>query len=159
MSLWAAAVVGRSDEVARLLAEGANIQETTPLGSSALHGAAEEGHVKVVECLLHARADINLKTRIGYTPLHIAAKQGRTFIVQALLDNGADINVVTNDGMSPMQCASYWGYYELSAILRAEAARRAAWVAFAMGQHPRLGAKSLVLGLESGVIRLILDPA
>ena len=29
--------------------------------------------------------------------------------------------------------------------------------AFAMGYHPRLGAESQVLGLELGVVRMILD--
>jgi len=32
-------------------------------------------------------------------------------------------------------------------------------VAFAMGHHPRLGTGSQVLGLEEGVVRMILDRA
>ena len=30
-------------------------------------------------------------------------------------------------------------------------------VAFAMGHHPRLGAESQVLGLDPGVVRMIVD--
>ena len=48
-------------------------------------------------------------------------------------------------------------HVEVAAMLTAEAVRRAKCEAFAMGQLERLGAKSRVLALDSGVVRIVLE--
>mmetsp|Transcript_2321 Transcript_2321/g.5497 ORF Transcript_2321/g.5497 Transcript_2321/m.5497 type:complete len:88 (-) Transcript_2321:54-317(-) len=48
-------------------------------------------------------------------------------------------------------------HLQVTAILTAEAVRRAKCEAFAMGQLDRLGAKSRVLALDAGVVRMVLE--
>ena len=43
-------------------------------GKTALHAAAEHGHVKVVELLLSTNADVNAETTVS-TPAHIQNRQ------------------------------------------------------------------------------------
>ena len=64
-----------------------------------------------------------------------------------------------------MMSLASWGpnlilFPNIAALLREFATRRnerERCEAFAMGQHNRLGAESLVPGLEEGVLRVILD--
>ena len=135
-----------------------------------LHRAVSSGHAAIVEILLAKGADVNRVQGSGYqsrptytfeTPLHYAAELGaglvyvRGTIMQMLLDKGADVHARNAFGETPEQVASARGHPNVAAVLRA--ARLAQCEAFAMGQHERLGATSLVLGLEPGVVRMILD--
>jgi ankyrin repeat protein len=62
-------------------------------GNSALHYAAANGHLEVVDYLLSIDADANARNSSGNTPLHWASINGRIEVVQKLLDHGADANV------------------------------------------------------------------
>lgn len=53
-------------------------------GNTALHLAAEGGHVKVVRQLLQAGAKPSDENLEGYTPLHLAAKNGHLRVLAAL---------------------------------------------------------------------------
>jgi hypothetical protein len=93
-------------------------------------------------------------------PLHHAAMRQDEFseeIVQMLLDNGASLSATSSSGETAEDLASALGQNRVAALLAAEATRRAECEAFAMGQHGRLGATSPVLGLEEGVVRMVLD--
>jgi len=46
---------------------------------------------------------------------------------------------------------------QIAEMLKAEALRRAQCEAFAMGQLERLGAGSMVRGLDPGVVRMVLE--
>ena len=72
--LYRAAVAGYKQCVARLLAEGADVNARNNTGSTALHGAAREGHAKVVKLLLAKGADVNAKNGAEVTPLILAAR-------------------------------------------------------------------------------------
>ena len=63
---------------------------------SALHVAAEEGHLEFAALLLDRGADINLMTNMGNTALTIASDMNRLDMVQYLLQNGADPNILDN---------------------------------------------------------------
>jgi len=99
-------------------------------------------------------------TQDGRTPLHEAAARGRLEVVQMLLENGADFLARTDAGESPEGLATARGQTQVAALLGAvaeEADRRVRWGAFAMGQHQRLGARSLVQGLDADVAHMILN--
>ncbi|KAJ1478746.1 hypothetical protein T484DRAFT_1960477 [Baffinella frigidus] len=53
-----------------------------------LHGAAEEGHVKVVQVLLANGADVRAKTRDGETPEDCAVAGGHAKVVALLRVSG-----------------------------------------------------------------------
>ena len=61
-------------------------------GLNALHLAAKEGHVEVVQELLKRGAGVNFTTKKGNTALHIAALAGQKTAVAVLLDSGASVN-------------------------------------------------------------------
>ena len=55
-------------------------------GQTALHEAARNGKIQVVEALLNAGADKALKDEDGKTALEEAQKEGHTAIVKLLRD-------------------------------------------------------------------------
>ena len=191
---------GRSEEVERLLVEGADIHEKGVVGSTALHYAASGGHGTTVKLLLEKGAPVNLKTYDGKTPLFLAAFGaigaigGHVGVVQLLVDNGADVNLSTESGETPLHIAAWdrngtivqilldhgadlhartvygdtpedltreseakgnRGTGQVAALLRAVAT--AQYEAFAMGNHTRLGATSLVQGLDEDLVRMVLE--
>jgi hypothetical protein len=69
-------------------------------GNTALHIAAQEGNLSIVEYLLHKNANCNAQTYYAgnpyyqdMTPLHYAVKNHHLDIVQCLLNNGCDPNI------------------------------------------------------------------
>jgi ankyrin repeat protein len=83
--------------VRSLLSEGANPNAAQGDGLSALHLAAQGGHLEIAELLIDARANVEAETRIGaYTPLHLASGGARTPVVRALIDAGANTGAVSS---------------------------------------------------------------
>ena len=78
--------------VRKFLELGASLKAEDRWGMTALHLAAQEGHVAIVELLLAKEANINSGDGIeDVTPLMTAARAGNTDIVELLLRRGADI--------------------------------------------------------------------
>ena len=118
-----------------------------------------ENEGRVAALLLDRGADVNAKNNELYTPLHRAAQCGHRMVVQMLLDRGADVRAKSRSGETAEDLASARGQAHVAALLWATAKRRAECEALAMGQHERLGAGSLLLGIESGLLQMILDQA
>ena len=74
-----------------------------------------------------------------------------------LLDMGADEQTQTNDGRTLEDVATAEGHHQIAAMLKTEGVRRAQCVAFAMGNHARLGEGTWVEELDAGVVRMVLD--
>jgi len=60
---------------------------------SALHVAANHGHLEIVKLLLDAGADINRKSKSGETALHLAVVKNHIDVVKCLLVRGADYSI------------------------------------------------------------------
>lgn len=92
-ALWAAAKSGDAAAVESLLSGGAAVNATSPndYGKTALHFAAEKGHVEAVRVLLAHKADVNSKeTFYKGTPLTWAAYGRFTEVIGLLLEAGAE---------------------------------------------------------------------
>lgn len=87
--LYVAAVDGRADTVAALLAHGADPNEGSPQGTP-LCAAACWGHADVVRALLAAGADPRRAIEGDYTPLEWAVLGLHEDVAVALLEAGAD---------------------------------------------------------------------
>ncbi|KAF8770210.1 Ankyrin-3 like protein [Argiope bruennichi] len=71
--------------------------------SSALHLAAEEGHVDTVKFLLLKGADINSQDCNGDTALHLSSPKGHKEVVHLLIQMKADILIKNKSGTFPLE--------------------------------------------------------
>lgn len=80
-----------------LVGAGANVDDTTASGASALVVAAHSGHGPLAIYLLEQRADPNA-AGAGYTALHAAVLRSQIQLVKALLEHAADPNARVEHG-------------------------------------------------------------
>lgn len=62
-------------------------------GRTALHHAAYNGHLEMVELLIHLRCVVNASDKKDRRALHFAAYNGYDEIVKVLIAAGADVDV------------------------------------------------------------------
>lgn len=72
---------------------------------SALHEAAQAGHVAIIDALLAAGANLEARDANGRTPLLEAAAAGRAAVVEHLLAHTPDIAAVDNEGRNALLLA------------------------------------------------------
>ena len=75
-------------------------------GRTALHIAANERRLDVLEVLLAARADAGAQNCAGHTPIFFAVGADWVDGITALLAAGASTNSVTSYGLSPLMLAA-----------------------------------------------------
>jgi len=107
--LIAAAKAGDAPAVARLLAEGTDVDSAAADGATALHYAAERDDAGVAGLLLAAGARVDATTRNRMTPLALAALNGSAVLIGQLLDHGADPNERSGEGQTPLMLAALNG--------------------------------------------------
>ena len=152
---------GDADAVRSLLRAGADVNASEGDGMTALHWAAEAGHVDIAEILIQGGANVDAATRLGdYTPLHLAGRQGNASFVHVLLEAGADVNATTTAGGSTaLHFAAGPGSVEAVTALLQHGARVSERES-SRGQTPLMFAAAKG---RSGVIRALLahgaDPA
>jgi ankyrin repeat protein len=107
------------DAVRALLQGGADVNAAQGDGMTALHWAAEHGHVDLTDMLIYAGANLGPTTRVGaYTPLMVGARAGQGAIVGHLLEAGADVDSRTATGVTALHLAAGSGSAEaVSALL------------------------------------------
>lgn len=89
------------------------------LDQTALHEAAEKGHVEMVQVLLAAEAPLEAMNDVGNRPLHDAARAGHVEVVRLLVAARARINVEGYRCETPLQKAQERGNHEVVEVLRA----------------------------------------
>ena len=89
-----AAQDGRLEVVELFVVAGLSVDFAYEDGRTALHRAAEEGHVAVVRYLVEQGADVDARAfwYLDRTPLHYAARRGHLEVVEFLVGAGADVN-------------------------------------------------------------------
>jgi ankyrin repeat protein len=108
---------GDVQEVARLLAAGADPNVKDLYGDAPLHIAAEQCRADLAELLLRHGADPNAKNVRGETPLHRAVWERCGAVVELLLRHGADPNARDADGETPLHRAVSVGDVALVELL------------------------------------------
>ena len=108
--LMNAAKGGDVTAVQHVLDRGADVNEQSNKGKTALMFAASEGHTDVARLLLEQGANVNIADNYGTTALIVAATSGHHEVVALLLENGANPEVRDQNGSAPLVNAIYFGH-------------------------------------------------
>jgi len=114
---------GDTVTVQTLLTQGADVNEKSKDGWTALTIAAMKGHVAIVRMLLAAGADVNAKSPSGKTALMLTATIGHTATVQALLAAGADVNAKSPSGKTALMLATEISHTAIVKLLKEAGAK------------------------------------
>ncbi|MBQ9455763.1 MAG: ankyrin repeat domain-containing protein [Thermoguttaceae bacterium] len=107
--IWEAAGRGKYEIVEQKLAAGTDVNEPdTFFGETALHRAAKEGDLKMVQILLSHGARVDTENQYGETPLHFAIRGRNPEVVQAILKHGGDPDFKDHFGRTPAHCARFY---------------------------------------------------
>ena len=119
---------GHIEVVKRLLkAPGAQINQTTDKGATALGIAAKNGQDDIVRLLLENGADPNIGGKSGITPIDAACLSGHANIVRMLLDSGACTDAertLPGATYTTSTIAELGGHREVMSVLTAHRQRR-----------------------------------
>lgn len=113
---------GKMEDISYLLSSDPihrpRIDERDKYGYTALHWAAQKGHLEIVKLLLKNGASLELKSfDNGWTPLHCAVSENRIEVLKFLLKQGADPNTRGTHNKTPLFIACYKGYLATVRIL------------------------------------------
>jgi len=150
-----AAYGGHAAVVVQLLAAGVSADAENKFGMTPLHYAALHSRAAVAEQLLAAGAAVDAKDEDGRTPLYRAAMRGCAAVGEKLLAAGADGAAAADNGSTPRFVAQ--GAVLAMLVAAQEEAQRSRSIAFAMGLQERLGAASVVRGLDPELLRMVVE--
>jgi uncharacterized protein len=92
-----------------LIAQGADVNQAQPDGTTPLHWAVYRVDRELVTALLRKGARAQVVNRYGSSPLAEAARVANVELVAMLLEAGADANVGNEDGQTPLMLAARTG--------------------------------------------------
>ncbi|MDP6793894.1 MAG: ankyrin repeat domain-containing protein [Verrucomicrobiota bacterium] len=120
LPIWAAASWRNDIATVRAhIAAGTNIDTLDDwTGKTALHYAAEYGHLEIAGLLLANGADANRRDDDQATPLYFAAVGGFVDVARLLLVYGADINARDKARETPMDGAVFFGHMNVANVFR-----------------------------------------
>ena len=173
--LQMAVTLGRLWMATTLVEYKANIHVRNYDGGTLLHNAVtcleEWRAVFMAQMLLENGVFVDAADNCEFTALHEASQKGNYLVVDLLVRNKADVMLQTCDGQTALEIVSAIDTSKLSAprirfitktkesieleMERSEQAKQRI-VAFAMGQHKRLGQFSEVLTLHPELVRMML---
>ena len=124
LDVFAAAALGRTDQLARALSDPAAVGAFAYDGWTALHLAAFFGHLEAAARLLEAGASLAAVSRnsLTNTPLHAAVAGGRSDVSLFLIERGADVDAVDSGRHTPLHIAAEAGYLPVVESLLARGA-------------------------------------
>ncbi len=103
------------------IGDGCPVDAVNRQGFTALHVAAQEHAIEVMDELLKAGADVNARNVYGSTPLWVAVfnSRGRGEAIELLLRNGADPDAIDHAGRSPRRLGETIGNYDVTRVFDA----------------------------------------
>mmetsp|Transcript_12357 Transcript_12357/g.26311 ORF Transcript_12357/g.26311 Transcript_12357/m.26311 type:complete len:348 (-) Transcript_12357:94-1137(-) len=110
---------GNLDAIQSLLnSDHCDVNQTDPLGNTALHFAVFSNQVSIILKLLSS-AEINIDSlnRLGMTPLLSAVEYGHSALVRILVSKGADLSIPDSQGFTVLHKAVLTGNMEILRFL------------------------------------------
>ncbi len=109
LELVEAVRLGQAAAARTLIDRGADVNATSPDGTSALHWAVHLADVDTVQLLIRRGARVEQINHYGLAPLHVAAGEGNSRVVQVLLHAGASVNLQGRNGETALLMAARKG--------------------------------------------------
>ncbi|MBX5460051.1 MAG: ankyrin repeat domain-containing protein [Steroidobacteraceae bacterium] len=106
----------RAEALARL-EQGADANERSSDGTTALHWAAHVGDAELVKRLIKAGADVRATNDYGTTPVQEAAEIGDVQVLKLLLDAGADVESPNPEGQTALMTVARTNHLEAAKLL------------------------------------------
>eukprot|EP00441_Pelagodinium_beii_P003146 CAMPEP_0197704102 /NCGR_PEP_ID=MMETSP1338-20131121/125771_1 /TAXON_ID=43686 ORGANISM="Pelagodinium beii, Strain RCC1491" /NCGR_SAMPLE_ID=MMETSP1338 /ASSEMBLY_ACC=CAM_ASM_000754 /LENGTH=235 /DNA_ID=CAMNT_0043288001 /DNA_START=403 /DNA_END=1110 /DNA_ORIENTATION=- len=131
-------LLGRLEEVRRLLRSGDDVNAVDGIGMSALHHAAIGGHHEFASLLIEGGADLDLPAHKcqGDTALHLACLYGHASVASVLLNHGAADNPLNDHGLTPEHAAVANGHVECGSLLpRHSALKRLPFISWSTAEE------------------------
>ena len=124
LDVFAAAALGRDDQLVRALADPAAVHDFSYDGWTSLHLAAFFGQLEAAARLLESGASLAAVSRnpLTNTPLHAAVAGGHVDVSLFLIRRGADVNAVDAGKHTPLHIAAEGGYLPVVEALLAQGA-------------------------------------
>ncbi|MGA9760895.1 MAG: ankyrin repeat domain-containing protein [Gaiellaceae bacterium] len=115
-ALIEAVIIEDVDEVNRVIADGADVNDSDKDGFTPLHFAAQNRSPEIASVLISAGANVNASDTHGNSPLWVAifSYEGDGSIVQLLLDNKADPYHKNKAGNTPVGLARTIANYDVA---------------------------------------------
>jgi len=104
-------------ENTRMTIKGPQLNEPADGGMTALHLAAQQGHLKVVEYLESQGAYIYSLDYSDYTPLHLASQGNHPDVVEFLIKQGSSVNVLGRSNKTSLYLAAEHGANDALEVL------------------------------------------
>lgn len=92
-----------------LISSGADVNQLSVDGTTALHWAVYRKDLELVQMLLDEDADPNLRNDYGATPMTVAAEHGDFAIMKALVEAGGDIESPNAEGQTLLMAVARTG--------------------------------------------------
>lgn len=121
----------------------------------ALHYAALNGHIDVINLLLKKGAKVDLQDEFGYTAIFFAIENGKIDAVNVLIKNGADINIKTTEGANPIFWAKKFKKREIMDILNHAGAKELTNNQVSSLERPLFLKKLKLISIFVGLIFLV----
>lgn len=116
-SLVEAAKSGAKQTVRDLLAAGADVNQASPDGTTALEWAIHHDDAELVETLIEAGAHVSAANQFGATPMSEAATVADPKVLELLLDAGADVESPNTEGQTALMLVARSGNVEAANVL------------------------------------------
>ncbi|KAF2717763.1 putative proteasome regulatory particle subunit [Polychaeton citri CBS 116435] len=146
--MMAASLKDADSLVDALLAKGADVDEKTNNGQTALFFASSKGNLDTARKLIGHKASARVKDRRSQLPLHRAAAVGNVPIIKLLLESRSPINATDIDGSTALHHAIAEGHGDAALLLLkagAETDKRDGSGALAIDLAPQAKVRNFIL--------------
>ena len=109
-------------EALRVIAAGADVNERSADGSTALLWAAHQSDLELVDLLLERGADPNILNDYGVTAIAAAAVEGDYEVIKALVEAGANVESPNAEGQTVLMVVARTGHVATAELLLAHGA-------------------------------------
>lgn len=115
--LVVAVIYSREELIRSILEAGADPNQVSTDGSTALTEAAYKGILSIIELMLKYGAKVDLPQKQGWTPVLFAVNQNNYPATKLLIKNSANVNKKNDKGATPLQLASMNGHTAITRLL------------------------------------------